>query len=251
MTKKTNGFVIYQGPSEIDGKPIVAIATGFAKGSANTKTGKGLIQTWILRADMSPIEAIHAGADESICGHCPHRGRIENGRNVDRSCYVTVFQAPLVVFKAWGRGIYPKVVGRDASDLGKGRMVRVGSYGDPAAVPAYVWQDFLSAADGWTGYTHQWANRPDLAAFCMASADSLEDRAAAKDLGFRTFRVTNDISDLTKGEFICPASKEAGNKTTCDQCKACGGLGSKARADAVIQVHGAAAKVNAALRRAA
>jgi RecJ-like exonuclease len=85
----------------------------------------------------------------------------------------------------------------------------------------------------------------------MASADSLDDRAAAKALGFRTFRVTNDVSDKVAGEFICPASKEAGMKTTCDQCKACGGLGSKAKADAVIQVHGAASKVNAAIRRAA
>ncbi|MHC4071443.1 MAG: hypothetical protein ACYTGS_05340, partial [Planctomycetota bacterium] len=122
MAKKTNGFVIYKGPSELDGKPIVAIATGFAKGSSNTKTGKGLIQTWILRADMSPIDAVHSGDDSSICGNCPHRGRVVDGRNVDRSCYVTVFQAPLVVFKAMLRGIYPKIPGRDLADLGKGRM---------------------------------------------------------------------------------------------------------------------------------
>jgi hypothetical protein len=255
---KVNGYIMYEGPSEIDGKPIVVIATGFAKGSSNTKTGGGLIQTWILRADVDPVSATHSGADESICGDCPHRGRVERRkdgllRNVARSCYVTVFQAPLVVWKAWKRGIYPKAVGREATALAAGRMIRVGSYGDPAAVPAYVWEDFLAEAAGWTGYTHQWHKRPDLAAFCMASADSIEDRTAANAAGFRTFRVTTaDVkADKANGEIICPASKEAGFKTTCDACKACGGNGAKAKADVVIQIHGAAAKVNAAVTRKA
>jgi hypothetical protein len=46
-------IVLYRGPSLLDGSPIVAIAT---IGSTNVKTGP-MVQTWILRADMNPLEA--------------------------------------------------------------------------------------------------------------------------------------------------------------------------------------------------
>ena len=51
---KVNGFVFYRGPSMLNGKPIVAIATGIAKQSTNTKTGGGIIQTFILSEDGKP-----------------------------------------------------------------------------------------------------------------------------------------------------------------------------------------------------
>ena len=46
-------MIIYQGPSLIDGSPIVAIAIAQ---SGNVKTGN-MVQTYIIRADMSPMEA--------------------------------------------------------------------------------------------------------------------------------------------------------------------------------------------------
>ena len=52
-------------------------------------------------------------------------------------------------------------------------------------------------------------------------------------------------------EACAAVSAERGHKTTCDQCKACGGLGAKAKADVVITVHGAASKVNAYAKRVA
>ena len=69
---RANGYVLYRGPSKIDGKPIVMIATGFKTGSGNVKTG-AMIQTWILREDVEPHTAQKTGDDESICGNCPHR----------------------------------------------------------------------------------------------------------------------------------------------------------------------------------
>ena len=48
-----NGRILYEGPSMLDGAPIVVIATGFAERSGNDKTG-AMIQTWILRADIPP-----------------------------------------------------------------------------------------------------------------------------------------------------------------------------------------------------
>ena len=65
------GFIFYRGASPIDGAPIVAVAT---LKSANSKTGD-MVQTWILREDISPLDAIGSGEDASICGNCAHRGR--------------------------------------------------------------------------------------------------------------------------------------------------------------------------------
>jgi hypothetical protein len=229
----------------LDGAPIVVIATGLASKSLNEKTGD-LIQTWIIREDVSPTVAVNTGADASICGTCPHRGRIVDGRNVGRSCYVTIFQAPLNVWKSYHRGIYPAATPEQARDILAGRKVRLGSYGDPAALPFAVWSVALAKTEARTGYSHAWRSvSPALAQFVMASCDSTQDATDAKALGYRTFRVTSlpAPADKRRGEVVCGASKEAGYKTTCAACLACGGNGAKARADIVITVHGAAGKV--------
>ena len=242
---KINGVVLYEGPSMLDGAPIVVIATGLATRSANSKTGGGLIQTWILRQDVKPTEACRSGQDASICGACPHRGTTEDGKNVGRSCYVTVVQAPNNVWKTYKRGRYP--VAMEGGWLA-GRDVRLGSYGDPAAVPYLVWANVAREARSVVGYTHQWRTFPEMAQWCMASCDTTDERAAAKVLGFRTFRVAMDAK-RDRAEIMCPASAEMGHKTTCDACKACGGNSAKAKADVVIQVHGTKGKVANAARR--
>lgn len=222
--------ILWEGKSLLDGAPIVAIAT-FS--SRNAKTGD-MVQTWILRADMSPTDALASGDDASICGDCMHRPA--NGG----SCYVKVWQAPRSVWSAYSRGRYSPAP--DLAAVGAGRMVRLGSYGDPAAVPAHVWRALTSQAAGVTGYTHQWRRAPELQSLCMASADSPEEAAIARAMGWRTFRVRAPGEELMAREFVCPASKEAGYKTDCASCKACGGTSSRAKASPVILAHGATAK---------
>lgn len=241
--KQPNGVVLYRGPSQLDGAPIVVIATGTARSSRNAKTG-GEIQTWIIREDISPIDAVKSGADVSICGDCKHRG---NGDGTNRSCYVTVFQAPLVVWKAYRKGLYPRVPLAELAHMLQGRVVRFGSYGDPAAAPIGIWSVLSRMVDGRvTGYTHQWRNASaELARFTMASCDNAAERDQAKANGWRTFRVMTPDEQLGAREISCPASKEAGAKTHCAECKACGGLDAKAKVDIAIVVHGAASKVNA------
>lgn len=223
------GGVIYQGPSMIDGSPIVVIVTGFRK-SKNSKTG-AMLQTWILRADQTPTEAVKSGADQSICGDCRHR---------DSSCYVVVAQAPLAVYKAWQAGRYQDWTGAFPDNRLQGRQIRLGAYGDPAAVPFRVWRRvFEQKLAGWTGYTHQWRN-PDvqrLRNFVMASVDSPEEQAQASAAGWRTFRVRHAGETLGEREVICPASDEAGNRTTCEACNLCQGQRSDAKS-IVITVHG-------------
>jgi hypothetical protein len=234
-------MIVYQGPSLIDGKPIVAIA--IAK-SGNVKTGN-MVQTYIIRSDISPLEASKSGADYSICGNCRHRGTptslTERKQALRRSCYVNLGQGPTIVYKAFVRGIYASVTGHKAiAAIGKGRMVRLGTYGDPAAVPAYIWESLIAEAAGHTAYTHQSGvesaqARPE---FMMISADTSEQALDAWSNGNRTFRVIASTYEIVAGkEILCPASKEAGFKTTCNSCGLCGGSSVKAKSIAIVD-HG-------------
>jgi hypothetical protein len=75
----------------------------------------------------------------------------------------------------------------------------------------------------------------------MLSADSLADAQEAWANGRRTFRVVASVSDIVRGkEILCPASKEAGKRTTCAQCKLCAGASIAAKSIA-IPAHGAGA----------
>tara|TARA_R100001163_G_C5045808_1_gene183148 strand:+ start:526 stop:1299 length:774 start_codon:yes stop_codon:yes gene_type:complete len=249
-----NGRVIYRGPSMLDGQRIVVVATGFTKKSNNDKTGN-MIQTWILLEDVSPADAVNSGADSSVCGDCKHRGEVVSldgkSKNINRSCYVTIWQAPRNVWESYHRGIYQKATLEELADLCAGFHVRIGSYGDPAAVPTYIWSEATGKAPGFTGYTHQWRTAPrELAQWCMASADTVAEYWEAKKLGYRIFRVATDDFIITGSESRCPASKEMGNKTDCQTCGACAGLAVASR-DKVIKVHGSAAKINAAVNRLA
>ena len=128
--------IIYKGQSLLDGKPVVAIAT---YSDRNTKTGK-VLQTYIIRSDISPLDASKTGADFSICGDCKFRGvptsDPKRKQAVKRDCYVNLGQGPTIVYKSFLRGTYPMADTRaDRIALGAGRVVRLGTYGDPAAIP--------------------------------------------------------------------------------------------------------------------
>ncbi len=230
-----NGAIFYRGRSLLDNAPIVGIVTGFNRHTANEKTGD-MLQTWILRSRISPTNAVLTGRDASICGDCKLRG----DSPANRTCYVTVFQAPLAVFKAYKRGNYGPLV----LDSIRGRAIRLGAYGDPAAIPTHVWQMLLTGASTWTGYTHQWRTCDnELRHVLMASVDSENERVVADALGWRTFRVrptTDDPYDASS-EVVCPASAEAGYRTDCAHCGLCQGQHNPAKS-VVIAAHGARRK---------
>ena len=227
-----NGSVLWEGPSLIDGRPIVMIATGLASGSANTKTG-AMVQTWILRADVSPQDAVWTGEDHSVCGDCPHRGTTVAGRSKGRTCYVRM-DAPSSVYRAYRAGRYPRANGpRDVMEIGRGRSVRVGSYGDAGAVPGWVTRALLEEASGHTGYTHQHETRLDLQPYLMASVDTEAEAAIAQANGWRTFRIG---ASRLHGEVLCPASEAAGHKSTCDRCGLCRGATPPGRSRAIPSV---------------
>jgi hypothetical protein len=233
----------------LDGQPIVGIATLH---SENEKTGN-MVQTYILRSDMTPLDALASGADVSICGACPHRPKTirerdrKTGRFTSRrvrTCYVDVGKSVQQVFGAFARGSYPQLEPVDGAPLLADRMVRLGAYGDPAAIPAHVWIALLAYAKGHTGYTHQWRKpmAADLAPIVMASADSAKDRDIARAKGWRTFTIRRADEPLAAREFACPASPEGGNRKQCIDCGACDGATRANQASVAIVVHGNGAR---------
>jgi hypothetical protein len=227
-------MILWEGESLIDGAPIVLIGT---KDSRNLKTGAQL-QTWIMRADLHPHAAVKSGDDVSVCGDCPQRPALGGG------CYVVTWQAPASTWGAYQRGRHDRA--RSPADLiafGSGEDLRIGAYGDPGAVPLGVWQMLASDAKSVTGFTHQWRRAdPGLASLCMASVESLEEAALARAMGWRTYRIRQADEPLGEREFVCPASAEAGKRLQCQECRACGGTGAKARAHPVIISHGPRAR---------
>jgi hypothetical protein len=193
--QRPTGVILYDGPSMLDGSPIVVIATGLRRTSANPKTGD-MVQTWILPRDVNPFAAIHSGQDASVCGNCPLRGFLEQSPgkhatvNRRRACYVNVHQAPLAVWRAFVRGRYTRFDARRHLSLFRGRMLRIGAYGDPCAAPYDVWSQLVRVAAGHTGYSHAWRDRRfwRFRRFVMASVETLEQSRKAWSRGWRTFR---------------------------------------------------------------
>lgn len=231
--RASRGYVLFE---DADRVAIVTLR------SQNAKTGD-MAQVWVLARNESPLAAAKSGADALVCGDCVHRPK-----NLG-TCYVNLFRAPLSVWRHYRAGLYRPLDEEGLRSL-RGRGIRLGAYGDPAFVPAFVWARLASVAGDMTGYTHQWR---ELAArnasdpyrrFLMASVDTLSEHAEARALGWRTFRVLGPSEPLREREIHCPASEEAGYVRTCATCGACDGSKGLAdtRASVAIVVHGTQAR---------
>jgi hypothetical protein len=235
--KPINGALLYKGPSAIDGQEIAVIIVGLANGSSNTKTGS-MLQTYIIRTDIKPIEAANNGQDVSVCGDCKHRPSLAKN-NGEAKCYVNLGKGAGQVFKALQAGNYPAMSVSDIAHLVKGKEVRFGTYGDPCAAPIEIFEDLAAIAAGFTGYTHRWRDADFNQAWSrllMASVDNIFEQFEAVSKGYRYFRVQIGTAAPLPGEISCPASAEAGKKTTCAACLLCGGTSKKAK-NIVIQDH--------------
>jgi hypothetical protein len=221
--------LVWTGKSALDNETEIGLFV--TSKSNNDKTGD-MLQTWIMRLDMRPNDAVRSGADSAVCGvgsaKCPHAGS---------SCYVLTHQAPLSTWKA--NKDRPVLSMAEIAKNYRGANLRIGSYGDPAAVPVNVWNALIALINPATrtGYTHQWRTNPQLRGLCMASVDSHAEGEQARALGWRTFRVTDpNVLDLQKGEIECVADS---HNVQCADCGLCDGsrAGDK-RKSIAIRAHG-------------
>jgi len=253
--KEPVGFIVYQGPSTIDPSIEIVVIVNRMKGdSTNDKTG-GMAQSFILRTDMKPNEAVKQKLDHVVCGNCPYAG--------NKGCYVSI-KMVCSVYAAFKRGSYKKATPQEIAVLAASRVktgqlegFRCGAYGDPAAAPYSIWEPIVMsvrAAGGRTsGYTHQWSQRyaykgrtadPAFRSILMASTHGAVDTVLAETDGWRAFASFNDVAEIKEaGLALCPASKEAGKRRTCGNCggqSACNGRRSMEdlRRSMGIVVHG-------------
>ena len=228
---KTKGYVLYEGPSAINGESIAAILT---LESTNKKTGN-MAQLWILAKDIPPHIAQKTGDDDAVCGDCP----------IKKECYVITFQGPLSVWNAYKRGTYENIA--DTFQPGKfidtslmflmDLIIRFGAYGDPAALPKWLIKTISKNCKDFTGYTHQWNKRKFnyLKNYFMASVETKKLAEKALKKGFRYFRIKPENAINFENEITCPS--DIGIQ--CIDCKLCNG--SKQAKNITIEAHGARA----------
>lgn len=223
-----NGYRVWSGESLIDGREIMLILTGVSIPSSNRKTG-WMVQSWILTKEH-PIEAIKSGRDYSICGSCALRG--EKGKG--RVCYVMPLSISQV-YQKYLKGGYP-LLDNDAFNKIKGRDLRIGSYGEPTAIPFKVWEPLIKNSKVTTGYTHRWlVCDPRWKTKVHASVESVEDQRLASSLGWCTYRVKKPNQPMLEDEIYCPA-EVPNNKyaVTCQRCGKCNGKSG----NITVDVHG-------------
>jgi hypothetical protein len=116
-----------------------------------------------------------------------------------------------------------------------GLYVRFGTYGEPSLIPLELMASIALSAKNWTGYTHQWLRKPEYSAFLMASVHNESQAEFAKKQGWRSFIATKQA--LSKPFVNCPASAEAGYKSTCSDCGLCSGIQGKGKKSIWILQH--------------
>ena len=249
-TARPLGVILHRGRSDFDGSPYVVIMP-LGK-SGNIKTG-GMLQTYIIRSHVHPVQAVRTGGDGAICGvgehACPMQGVMlrrkksakRKGKKSFRACYVNVGQGPAMVYGAFRRGRYVDYNAVLHDQYIRGRKIRFGTYGEPVLIPLELMHHLASISAGWTGYTHQWSNLryAGYKQLLMASVHGLTgpwSREHAKHLGWRTFRTMRDGLPA-EDEILCPASKEAGKRLTCEQCRLCDGAGTRKAGLQMVDVY--------------
>ena len=211
------------------------VIVNFQFKTSNTKTGQ-LIQNYFIPFEwIESKEKIGFLSDSKVCFDCDH------GQSKKKTCYVRKGQSAMGLaskvrsMRKIGLENIPEFSSEIEADLLKaidGKGIRFGSYGEPILLGENLIAKITKKAKFWTGYTHQWHKNNWAKDYFMASVESAIISDVAQKSGFRTFFVgqPND----PKNYVTCPASKEAGNKATCEQCKLCMGTSSKAKSVTIL-----------------
>ena len=199
-----------------------------------------MAQVLICPANVPPYEAVKNGADSAVCQACPLRPLMGGG------CYVTTGKYIPRVYEV-AKDQVPDLDAACAAIRHSGLTLRVGAWGDPAAVPFEVIERLVDAARSATGrarhtmYTSSWQTCDQrLRDVAMASVRTPQERDYAKAAGWRTFRVKVPEAPVLARERACPGSK---HEVTCSQCLLCSG--GMVGGDIVVDAHGSVGVIRA------
>lgn len=231
--KVPSGYILYEGKSLLGGGDIVCIAVLH---SENEKTDD-MVQVYIIPKDESPLDALKNGRNRGACGTCWLQGWYdENGKAHDRVCYVNMGHGPRVVYAAYSKGAYPKYNRKLNECMLKGRRIRIGAYGDPAALPLNIVTYLAEISDGWTGYSHQmfWVDHAEqLSPYLMVSCHTPAQHAEARRRGWRSFVAIPEGAPKPVNAVECPYYTHG---VKCHDCLLCKGTSKKAK-DVYVIAH--------------
>jgi hypothetical protein len=223
-----NSAIVWRGPSAFTGNPVRVLLTGLGRPTRqNPKTGP-MVQAWII-PEGNPSLALGTPRERDVCGTC----RLQGGRGPKRLCYT----ATGVWLIGQHEHLYSQVSLAEGARALAGKAIRLGAYGDPAAVPLAVWEELVAGARRWTGYTHAWRTAaPGFRRLLMASVDGYAEGEEARAAGWRTFRVRALDGGTPPGprELVCSYESRG---VPCVDCGLCAGQERPGRS-VVITAHG-------------
>jgi hypothetical protein len=195
----------------VDYPQFFLVFTGLKTRSTNGKTG-GAVQTYLISKERLTEKEVFGAK----CEECPMRAK----------CYVNQdkhsVRGALKKLLSGERTSYKWAVLSDVLPMLSGRIVRLGTYGDPSVIPLNDLAKITGACRGWLGYTHFWRDvDTDYSRYLMASCESASHELLASSLGYRRFKARLSLEDnILSDSILCPAVSRG---ITCDRCGLCNG----------------------------
>ena len=208
--------------------PSFYLAFTALNGSNNRKTGD-MVQTYLIDKERLISEPKTFGAK---CEACP----------MVNKCYVSrdklSVRKALVKLTQGEATSYAFATLDEVLPLLQGRLIRLGTYGDPSAIPLRDLARICESAKGHTGYTHFWREvDADYSAYLMSSCESLSDELLSNALGYRAFRVLLDDQETHETTQKSVQCLNASVGLTCAECLLCSGTKGKGSSNIYIHEH--------------
>ena len=190
--------------------------------STNRKTGD--IPQINYLPDDKPTDAVKNDNDSTVCGTCIRRPSVAKENGVS-PCYVNKGFAQNAIYNSEQKG---KIKDISKAKRMKAGSVRLGSWGDSASVSKEIYfkirqqvkEKYRVNDRDILDYTHNWQTSEHLKPFAMASVEGIEEARQAWNSGWKTYRVIDNLSDVSEREILCPNITK---RIQCRECKLCNG----------------------------
>lgn len=184
--------------------------------------------------------------DAENCGDCPFAANSKFNTKKIGKCYthkVMQYSGFVSMLKSIAKEYdcfdnIPKLSEDIYSDILKicnKKYVRFGTYGEPTEIDLNLISDITNISSTWTGYTHQYIRKTEYLNYFMASVhNESQSKMVQNRWNGRSF-IASKSGD--ENAVVCPASNEAGFKSTCAKCGLCSGIMGKGKKDVKILEH--------------